>query len=638
MNNDRNIHGNQEDLSHMEDHEDLARHYYWAHGESSGESSNDSSSDDDIENLEEEENAPENNPPSVVERLREWGRRISQKDLDELLEILREVIPILPKSSKTFLRTSDARYNIIEMDDAKGNKGQFVYFNIQKYLEKCINPAIHSDNLIQLTVSCDGVPLSKSGYKEFWVMSGKVHFNPDIYPVFPICIFFGEGKPNSVAEYLEEFIQEVNQLNMNGFIVEGKHFNMKLKCIIGDTPARAFLKRTLGHTGKEACERCEVVGEKIDRTTVYSSTEAVERTDESFRNFRQPEHHHGPSPLFKIIPFINMILIFVLDAMHLFFCGIMKKLLDYWLNGNLNCRLNITRRIELGRRLEYIKSQIPVEFQRKTRSTSFFAKWKATEFRFFLLYCGPIILKDLLPTSLYEHFLLLHVGARILHSDSFCRVYNGHAKIYLRSFFTAMRGCYGDKSQILNAHHLIHVADDVESMDCNLSRINAFPFENFLGQLKKKLRTPNRTLAQVCRRIHEEELSILKKKIVILPPIYSLKIDKQNNIIQVKYKEFVISSSPPDNIVILNNDKIVKINRIFRDEILKIECQVWKKDKPLYTYPTNSEIFNIWKLNNASTRNNVVYPLTAISQKLVKLQLSFGNDRPEKVYVVPLLH
>lgn len=63
---------------------------------------------------------------------------------------------------------------------------------------------------------------------------------------------------------------------------------------------------------------------------------------------------------------INMISFFVLDFMHLCCQGIMKKLIEYWMSGNLNYKLNVRNKIELSNRLGYIRCQIPREFQRKT--------------------------------------------------------------------------------------------------------------------------------------------------------------------------------------------------------------------------------------------------------------------------------
>lgn len=55
----------------------------------------------------------------------------------------------------------------------------------------------------------------------------------------------------------------------------------------------------------------------------------------------------------------------------------------------------------------------------------------------------------------------------------------------------------------MNMHAVIHVADDVLSMGCSLSRISAFPFKNFLGKLANLIRTPFHPLPQICRRLHE---------------------------------------------------------------------------------------------------------------------------------------
>lgn len=48
----------------------------------------------------------------------------------------------------------------------------------------------------------------------------------------------------------------------------------------------------------------------------------------------QPEHHIGVSPLLEIKPPIDIIHKFVLDFMHLCCIGIMKKLLEFWLENS----------------------------------------------------------------------------------------------------------------------------------------------------------------------------------------------------------------------------------------------------------------------------------------------------------------
>lgn len=109
----------------------------------------------------------------------------------------------------------------------------------------------------------------------------------------------------------------------------------------------------------------------------------AERTDQTFRQQTQTGHHVGFSLLTNIRPAINMIFIFVLDFMHLCCLGVIKHLLEHWHHGNLNYRLRPKMRDELRYPMEFLKSQVPCEFQRKPRSSKKFSKWKATEFRFF---------------------------------------------------------------------------------------------------------------------------------------------------------------------------------------------------------------------------------------------------------------
>ena len=84
---------------------------------------------------------------------------------------------------------------------------------------------------------------------------------------------------------------------------------------------------------------------------IHLRTQRNELT-ESFINRSQAEHHHtGPSPLLGIIG-INIITCFILDFMHLCCIGIMKKLLEYWLAGNLNFRSGQISRQELAKRMK----------------------------------------------------------------------------------------------------------------------------------------------------------------------------------------------------------------------------------------------------------------------------------------------
>lgn len=206
--------------------------------------------------------------------------------------------------------------------------------------------------------------------------------------------------------------------------------------------------------------------------------------------------------MLSIEPSVDMVVQFSLDFMHLCCLGVMKKLfMHFWLNRKAATQLSEINKQYLSNALILIQSQIPDEFQRTTRSLQDIVKWKATEFRFFLLYCGPVLFKTILSTQLYRHFMLFHAACRILCSADLALQYTDQAREFLLSFVTIAPALYGQQCNIMNMHNLIHLADDVTNMGCSLSFLTAFPFESMLGSFKKMVRSGSRPLAQICRRL-----------------------------------------------------------------------------------------------------------------------------------------
>jgi len=76
---------------------------------------------------------------------------------------------------------------------------------------------------------------------------------------------------------------------------------------------------------------------------------------------------------------------FSLDYMHLICLGVMKRMLQLWLKGNKNIRLSVENINSISLHLIKIRPCIPSEFSRKPKILHDLDKWKATEFRQFLL-------------------------------------------------------------------------------------------------------------------------------------------------------------------------------------------------------------------------------------------------------------
>ena len=132
---------------------------------------------------------------------------------------------------------------------------------------------------------------------------------------------------------------------------------------------------------------------------------------------------------------LGMVSQFPHDYMHLVCLGVVKRFLCTWINGHpLQCCLPARSTEAASERLIMMSGSIPREFARKPRSLSEVDRWKATGFRQFLLYTGPVVLKNILSDVLYNHFLLLFVGIRILCCPVLCIEFNEYANQLLRAF------------------------------------------------------------------------------------------------------------------------------------------------------------------------------------------------------------
>lgn len=582
--------------------------------------------------------------PADVREIRElqaWvvSNNVPHDNVDGLLKILRRrLLPSLPKCAKTFLKCDVDLTNIEKMTVANGSKGEFKYFGLKDQLLKKVDVRHHNTQILEIIVNIDGMSPFKSSSITVWPILGKVFTYPDLYEPFTIAVYCGKGKPKSCSEFLEKFIRELNQVLQDGIVIQQKLFEVKIKFFVCDSPARSFIKCIVGHVAFHGCERCKVIGKKVDGVTVFLENNAKKRTDLSFKEFEDPECHTGVSPLCAVKPPLNLVSQFILDPMHLLYLGCTKRILEYLLSTSSHkVRLSATMKAELTRRTMMIKKDIPDEFPRKMRSTEEWSKYKAVELKFFSLYAAAIVLKKLVPEEIYNHFLLFTVASRLL-SDKNRNINIAEARKYYTTFVEQASTLYGSTFVSLNIHNLIHVSDDVEKTGCSLSDLSAFPFESYLGSVSSVIRSANNIVAQYCRRLEEKD-KFLKKEITI-PPELEILMKKKNQIIKIKYKGFTLSINHPNNTILLKSGIVAVISKFNYNDcyvINNIEVRKYTKKESVFEYPCNSIQLNICEISKLADQIMCV-SLEAIEKKLVKLQLNFSTEERERLYVVPLLH
>lgn len=139
---------------------------------------------------------------------------------------------------------------------------------------------------------------------------------------------------------------------------------------------------------------------------VFPEVNAKLRTDEDFNSMAdQDQHlHQTLSPLASVVKMVTM---FPLDYMHLCCLGVNRKLLNIWMRGkSLTTRLASNSIREISNKLNQLSPYTPAEFSRKPRALSETDRWKATELRYFMLYAGPVFLKNIIPIEMYHNCFL----------------------------------------------------------------------------------------------------------------------------------------------------------------------------------------------------------------------------------------
>ncbi|KAG1693759.1 hypothetical protein GQR58_006991 [Nymphon striatum] len=504
---------------------------------------------------------------ALAASLCEWVSQfnISLTAIQMLLSILRIYHPLLPKDPRTLLKTKTS------YDVANVGGGFYHHFGIETSVMSEIQTNSQVEILdiqsVCLQLNVDGLPLFKSSNTQFWPILGRI-VKPYESKPFPIGIFSGDSKPSSIKDFLQNFVDEMIILRDTGIkIPETDHsIRVEISCVICDTPARAFVKQTKGHSGYSGCDKCSQRGLWKGKMT-FPDTNAALRTDLQFNKMTFEEHHIGQSPFTNLG--LGMVSQFPIDYMHLVCLGVMKKLLFLWRKGPLLCRQGLRFTTCVSELLVDFKSYMPREFLRKGRSLKEVDRWKATEFRQFLLYTGPVILKDALPLRFYNHFKLLSIAIYCLSSPLFCRAYCDYANQLLIAFVSQFGQLYGDDQYTYNVHGLVHLSNDVSRFG-ELDQFSSFVFESYLGKLKKLVRKPQYPLQQVIRRLSEKHglcktkadippEGIVKKNHNHGPRVQEYSVYRQFE--QLRLPDIYLSIHRGDN-CILSNEKVGLIRNI----------------------------------------------------------------------------
>ena len=529
--------------------------------------------------------------------------------LNRILQMLRKHFPDIPADARTILKCPSIMRNMKKFSD-----GSFAYFGMKYALDVCLK---HNPNLVSRTLylyfNIDGIPLTKSSHKQFWPLLVKIDGTSQ---PSALAIFCGNSKPN-FNDFFSDFVSEINEVLINGITLNEKYYRIKIKGFLCDAPAKAAVKFIKPFNAYDGCDYCETVGSYEGRV-IFDEIDALERTDQRFDNY--DDHLVGDSPLKQIIG-LGMITNFPLDYMHVVALGVTKKLIYLWLSGPLKVRIGSSCVSAISERLMKIANAFPSDFARKPRSLKSVGLWKASEFRTFLLYTGPVVLLSVLPDNLYQHFLLFSVAIRLLLSSEMVNQYRAVSKHMLREFVSDVPRLYDKNVMTYNVHSLIHLSDQTDYHGC-LDRFSCFDFESYLGYLKKLVRA------------HKNELLEVSNKLSIKNS-FAIPREKERRIFSFKHTDgplqgangFQYRSLILDNIrfssyfynerdsYVYDDMNVYSIYNIVRNgENVNFVCKKFKRKRRFFEEPIESDVIDIYVVEFLST----VYEILPLANVICK--------------------
>lgn len=288
-----------------------------------------------------------------------------------------------------------------------------------------------------LIINTDGVKVYKGSTDSLWMIQVCQAFLPPatrfiLTNILILAAHFGKTKPN-MHDFFYPILKELHEINEKGSICivrngqEHKFLPLIMTCCC-DLPAKDDVQGMVGCSGYYGCGFCKhpgipVKGEKIKKVRYIKGTNDYELRTHS--DFIQAYERLRSSPIEGIKKIscmsadaFDLVDGFAIDPMHCVHLGVMKRLMNLWLEPKNKLRpffINRKHQILLSSKIVCLK---PIsEIIRRPRSIFKRGDFKANEYRSLLLYYLPIALDGLLENRFIKHLRLLSSAIYILSKD-----------------------------------------------------------------------------------------------------------------------------------------------------------------------------------------------------------------------------
>lgn len=386
---------------------------------------------------------------------------------------------------------------------------------------KLNHQSFDDDKCVKLTFnfSTDGAPIFESSKRSMWPIQLILNELPPkerFKNVILAGIWCANCEPNMTI-FMNCFARNCENIAEQGitYFHNNKTINFKISplfCCV-DSVARPMIQNFTQFNGFYGCSYCYHPGTVVDRVVKYplpthgtnytnrSSHEIVDHMKEAWKTNKRVLGVKGASALINLKQF-DLVWGYPIDYMHSVLLGVVRQIFDIWTTYGYT----ENREFYIGapKNLNVINERLlnihpPNEIHRTPRPIKERAKWKATEWRSWLLfYCIPC-LKGILPDKYLANFVLLQRAIYILLKKSILPQELDEAEHCVALFVSDFQSLYGQNAMTFNVHLLTHLTESVRKTG-PLWATSTFCFESNIFNIKKLIKGPTGVTDQIVKK------------------------------------------------------------------------------------------------------------------------------------------
>lgn len=572
------------------------------------------------------------NKPSLREQLKKFAQKHNPSTdmFEDMLQIMETNGVNVPKNLNTIFEP----LNMFEVTSM--SFGQYLNFGITKNLE----------NIVKILKSKGSKALPKNLLEihlAMYVIKSKPDENNQKPPhhfiilgrlptitcsdVFVIGIYKGAFPSLLIGnQILKPLHDELTFLEKNNIVIEQEEFKVEVGAVVCDPLANSIATCTALPDSIWGCSRCDQPGtlQFSKEITSYPPNVGCYRYDDDFDCCVLNGHHIG-------MPILNDTGIglktgFVLDYKYLVCEGVMKRLVNLWTCGKLDYRLNNKALRKISAEMLLISKSCPKEFRHKPKTMEELDSWTSYDWRQFLLYYAPAVLKNRLPSKYYNHFLWLHLGMRIACSLTDYKECGAFIAGKLFNFFVGgFSELYSADLLDYNIHNLLHLENMVHFRG-PLDTICGFNFDKQFEMLERLIKDDYDVCLQYLGKQISENTKMCLENQMNEPETNFPYVSSDGTLVTQNY---TLTVAEPDNHVFLRDMTVLKIEQICKDhdDDIVLIGRLYNKSKTQYEAAIGSQkMLKIWDLSEIKS-----YKVSDVLAKAFKINTLEG------VFALPLL-